>query len=36
MDIIHPALEAVLNTLKSLAPFAPLLALCIVAVKIWA
>ena len=36
MDIIHPALEAVLNTLKSLAPFAPLLALCIVAEKIWA
>jgi sterol desaturase/sphingolipid hydroxylase (fatty acid hydroxylase superfamily) len=36
MDFIHPAINAVLNALNSLAPFAPLLALCIVAEKLWA
>lgn len=36
MDIVRSVGEALLNTLGSLAPFAPLLVLCIVAEKFWA
>jgi len=36
MDTVRSVGEALLNTLGSLAPFAPLLFLCIVAEKFWA